>query len=212
MVRWLRKHSDDPLTAMTNWVVEHFEFGICMFDPNGLNERYRNLERWDGKWINYWTQTVASDGDINEAATKEPLVGKSLPMNTADLPFSEDSGTAPQTSELAKLAGKEREKQEKAALKERKAAEKALRKQRERERKREEPRPARHFIVLPRLSGSTSSALHFGSRERWENVTIAGVEDEVGAHCGLFIPTQNLDYTAFVERVADAVVGWCEHL
>jgi hypothetical protein len=34
------------------------------------------------------------------------------------------------------------------------------------------------------------------------------VEDEVAAHCGLFIRAQNLDYDRFVERVGNVVKSW----
>ena len=196
---------------MTTWIIEHFEFGICMFDPNGLNERYRNLEKWNGRWTNYWTQTAPRSAGNDNAAVNLPGVD-GLPANTADLPFYTESGSSSNPTEIAESSGKEREKYERTALKERKAAEKALRNQRERERKCEASRPARHFIVLPHISGSISGSLHSGSKEKWEKVMIAGVEDEVGAHCGLFIPSQNLDYPAFVEKVANRVAGWCEEL
>lgn len=39
-------------------------------------------------------------------------------------------------------------------------------------------------------------------------VEIAGVDDEVQAHCGIFIRAQNLEYDAFVERVGKVVIGW----
>ncbi|KAF8888854.1 hypothetical protein BD779DRAFT_434842 [Infundibulicybe gibba] len=58
-VRWIRKHADDPLGASQRWVVERYQFGICMFDPAGLKDRYSRLVGWNGgEWVNYWTQTV----------------------------------------------------------------------------------------------------------------------------------------------------------
>lgn len=32
-----------------------------MFDPKGLVDRYQKLEKWNGKWLNYWTQTMVHD-------------------------------------------------------------------------------------------------------------------------------------------------------
>jgi len=29
-----------------------------MFEPGGLRERYARLVGWEGRWVNYWTQTV----------------------------------------------------------------------------------------------------------------------------------------------------------
>jgi len=59
LVRWVRKHADEPFSAGKRWVIEHFQFGVSMFDPTGLKERYARLVAWQGgKWINYWTETV----------------------------------------------------------------------------------------------------------------------------------------------------------
>ncbi|KAH8109003.1 hypothetical protein DFH11DRAFT_979510 [Phellopilus nigrolimitatus] len=214
LVLWLRKHSDDPLSAMTAWVVEHFEFGICMFDPAGLTSRYQLLERWDGRWVNVWTQTVAT-GKEEEAGEGEEKEGEedgkegvhpetdALPSNTADLAQFAEPDATPAS--------------ERAQAKARKDAEKALRKQRAQERKRGGVRPARHFIVLPHARAAPADARppllhHFGSRDKWVGVTIKGVEDEVAAHCGLFIRSQNVDYDQLVERVGGIVEGWCQEL
>ena len=94
-----------------------------------------------------------------------------------------------------------REKELRKALRE---EEFALRRQREREKAHEEARPARHFIVLP-------GRAHKKARQKWERVRIGGVEDEVAAHCGLFIRAQNLEYNLFVERVAGVVERWCRN-
>lgn len=253
MVKWIRKHSDEPFSAMKRWVVEHFEFGVCMFDPSGLRERYQTLEKWDGLWVNYWTETVpkaANDhkkGDVgrNKEKAKEigPDEGKDkekpssnpdpsvLPDNTADLAILETGVPSTDASEKGnedsyehrsptpevdpKIAEKERKKAEKERAKADKEhakavkeAEKALKKQREREKKNKEPRLARHFIVQP----LNCDIPGLGSGEKWERVQIAGVEDEVAAHCGLFIKTQNLDYDALVQRVGDLVMKWCRDL
>ena len=65
----------------------------------------------------------------------------------------------------------------------------------------------RHFVALPTGLGAI-----LGGGEKWEKVRIDGVEDEVGAHCGLFIRDQNLEYEALVERVGQRVLRWCERL
>lgn len=65
-------------------------------------------------------------------------------------------------------------------------------------------RSVRHFIVLP-----TGLGRILGGAEHWEKVAIAGVEDEVAAHTGLFIPKHNLDYINFVDRIAGKVFDWC---
>ncbi|EGO01150.1 hypothetical protein SERLA73DRAFT_179241, partial [Serpula lacrymans var. lacrymans S7.3] len=38
-IRWVNKHSDSPVDAGKTWIIEHFQFGSCMFDPSGLHER-----------------------------------------------------------------------------------------------------------------------------------------------------------------------------
>lgn len=58
-MRWLNKHSNDPLSAGKRWIVERYQFGIAMFDPPDLSARYKRLIEWQGgKWVNYWTQSV----------------------------------------------------------------------------------------------------------------------------------------------------------
>jgi len=41
--------------AFRKETIEFFEFGICMFDPNGLMERYKKLEKWQGHFKAWWT-------------------------------------------------------------------------------------------------------------------------------------------------------------
>ena len=60
------------------------------------------------------------------------------------------------------------------------------------------PFKSRHFIVLPWTMGY-----------RWQSVPIAGCDDEVAAHCGIFFPDQNLEYEKLLERVSTFVVTWC---
>ncbi|KAF8522814.1 hypothetical protein JB92DRAFT_2705907, partial [Gautieria morchelliformis] len=39
VVHFISKHRSEPIAAAKRWVVESFEFGICMFDPKGLRDR-----------------------------------------------------------------------------------------------------------------------------------------------------------------------------
>ncbi|KAK0460587.1 uncharacterized protein EV420DRAFT_1533068 [Desarmillaria tabescens] len=197
LVRWARKHSDEPFTASKRWLVEHFQFGSCMFDPPELKARYTALVKWNGGlWVNYWTQTVPraqEDGYVEEADNDVAL----LQTGMAGTPStSSNSSTSlpvlgPRTASETKLAKKDNEKHLKK-----------LKKQREKEAKK--GKVGRHFIVLPTGLGKV-----LGGGEKWEKVLIGGVKDEVGAHCGLFIRGQNLDYDGLVDRVSRKILGWC---
>jgi hypothetical protein len=65
----------------------------------------------------------------------------------------------------------------------------------------------RHFIVVP-----TGLGKNLGGGENWEKVIIGGADDEVAAHCGLFIQKQNLDYDGLLERVSTRIIRWCGQL
>ncbi|KIJ46932.1 hypothetical protein M422DRAFT_778325 [Sphaerobolus stellatus SS14] len=39
-------------------ILDYMEFGICMFDPNGLTKRYMKLEKWNGQWMAWWTVVI----------------------------------------------------------------------------------------------------------------------------------------------------------
>jgi len=232
VVRWARKHSDAPFAAGKKWIVEHFQFGSCMFDVPGLKERYARLVRWDGLWVNYWTETLPGkkvDGTAvvetdseketyeerdrnNDAALLENgMAGPSTSMSFSDA-TSEAPSEIPDTPTVEpdkaalKAERKAAEKAEKARLKEEKNVEKALKKNREAEMKvKKAIIPPRHFIVLPTGLGRV-----LGGSDNWESVIVGGVQDEVAAHCGLFIRGQNLDYDGFVERIGHRVLAWCE--
>ena len=202
--RWLRKHADDPLSAMTKWVVEHFQFGSCMFDPVGLRERYKTLEVWNGPWINIWTEVPAKGKDGSTGANIKALeeedkdVRGALPSSTADvLSFA---GSEEHTSES----------DARSRAKARKAAGKTLRKEREKERMfgSFSGRPSRHFIVLPDVKNARTESTRYGSLERWERFPILNVDDEVEAHCGLFIRARNPGYENLVERVSVVILDW----
>ncbi|KZT22741.1 hypothetical protein NEOLEDRAFT_1097190 [Neolentinus lepideus HHB14362 ss-1] len=193
MIKFLRKHSDEPFSAMRSWVVEHFQFGQCMFDPVGLRDRYRALETWNGLWVNYWTETVPKPGVPPPTEASKENEDAALELTTAEI-----GGLS---SELGDEAAPLTKETEMARTKQLQKAEKELKKQRERERKAMEPRPARHFIVLP-------GAFNGKARHKWLKVPIAGAEDEVQAHCGLFIRGTNLEYDSFVDRVGDLLKSW----
>jgi hypothetical protein len=238
VVRWFRKHSDEPLTASKRWVVEHFQFGSCMFDPTGLRDRYKLLVAWQGGlWVNYWTQTaprpksrggtdienreeqvLANDVGLlangvapstSTPASPSPTHSSGDPPDVVAEPDTTKHG--PLTKSEAKVADKTAQKSAKAEEKQRQKAEKDRQKQLKKLQKQHEAnnelKPGRHFIVLPTGLGQV-----LGGGEKWEKVTIAGVEDEVAAHCGLFIKGQNLEYEAFVDRVGKRVLQWCEQM
>ncbi|KAH9477613.1 hypothetical protein JR316_0009837 [Psilocybe cubensis] len=241
LVRWLRKHADEPFTASKRWIVEHFQFGICMFDPSGLKQRYTNLVDWGtrgGLWVNYWTTTVprakrnllllnrsplhhepSSDTlDNNEALLANGILTPTSTTSSSSFDSSQHSYTTghsfssstnspspPPYAELSKSELKAAHKEEKKHRKEEEKAKAKSAKQEEKEHKKS--KTVRHFVVTPTGLGQV-----LGGLEKWENVPIAGVDDEVNAHTGLFIPTQNLDYDGLVERVAIKVLGWCERI
>ena len=206
IVRWLRTHSDDPWSAGKRLVVEHFQFGISMFDPLGLKTRYANLVEWQGGlWVNYWTQTIprhrqsqassGQDSHITTQTSTELLLDNDNALLVNGI-LSSDAGDEHTASEetMSQTAPEDVEQQIKEAEK-RKVKEK------------NKQEKGKHFIVLPRGLGHV-----LGGVDKWERVIIGGVEDEVSAHTGLFRPDQNLDYEDLVERVEARILGWCEDL
>jgi hypothetical protein len=216
VVRWAQKHSDAPFTAGRKWIVEHFQFGSCMFDYPGLKDRYTRLVGWTGLWVNYWTETVPKrKGDgavvVEEGNEKEKVEARDKANDAAlmEMGLVRSSSPAPPADVTSRqppetLDAKVMQKVEKARLKQEKTAEKALKKQREVELKAKKIAHPRHFIVLP-----TGLGRRLGGSDKWEVVTIGGVQDEVAAHCGLFIRGHNLDYDGLVESVGQRVLAWC---
>jgi len=246
---WLRKHHDDPISAAKRWVIERFQFGICMFDPAGLKARYARLVKWEGEgglWINYWTKTIPvahhrrsrvepikateapkleridndeallangiiPPSDVNATRTSRPATPS---FEVASITSSTGSLSNPPlhvtpTKAEAKASENETQKGDKGKEKDKqlKQEEKARAKAAKQEEKKGKTKAEHHFVVLPNGLGQA-----LGGFERWENVAIAGVEDEVNAHTGLFIPHHNLDYDALVDRVSTRILGWCEKL
>ena len=100
---------------------------------------------------------------------------------------------------------KERAKREKELTKQREAKQKELAKRDKSGKEGKQRDKSYHFVVLPTGLGQI-----LGGAEHWESVPIAGVDDEVAAHCGLFIRGQNLDYDGLVERVGRKVLEICD--
>jgi hypothetical protein len=190
-------------------VVEHFQFGISMFDPLGLKTRYAHLVEWQGGlWVNYYTQTIprhrqnqSASGEgsriTTQTSTTESLLDNdnALLANGMISSGAGDEHTAPEgTTSQATPQPEDVEKQikeaEKTKVKEKNKQEKG-----------------KHFIVLPRGLGNV-----LGGVDKWERVIIGGVEDEVSAHTGLFKSDQNPGYEDLLERVEARILGWCENL
>ncbi|KAF8801097.1 hypothetical protein BYT27DRAFT_7342162 [Phlegmacium glaucopus] len=164
IVRWLRTHADDPLSASKRWAVEHFQFGISMFDHRVGDVGLMTSEGVIGDQESHQSSNPSIHSPSSQPA--EAPISHMTPQNTAK-----------------KL--QEKNKQEKTQV----------------------LKSGKHFIVLPNGLG-----LVLGGMDKWEQVLIGGVEDEVTAHTGLFIPDQNLDYEGLVERVKARVLVWCENL
>lgn len=49
-----------------------------MFDPSGLNERYRLLVKWDGVWVNYCTETVGETKEAGVIGCEQGEMGKEM--------------------------------------------------------------------------------------------------------------------------------------
>jgi len=172
-----------------------------MFDPNGLRDRYASLVRWNGLWCNYWTVTVPKVEDEGEKREEgDNLVP--LETNMDGSSASVQSLTEADLAQEGESIGKDGE--QKDSDKKDKENEKEKTKEKKKKKK---PKSGRHFVVLPNGIGE-----FLGGVEKWEQVTIAGVDDEVAAHCGLFIRNQNLDYDGLVERVGKRIMRWCDEV
>jgi len=244
-VLFLQKHPDAPVSAMSRWVVEHFEFGFAMFDYSELWERYNKLERWNGAWVNFWTETVGQDESIGENAGAQD--GKWVERwSTSDGRALVVGGRGGAVSPsviiedeferaMKKATEKERKKRDKEESVRRKKEEKLQLKAEKQERERlqmeretairEGREPPPEIRTKPTDSSPSSEQMsssndrrspqHFitlpwSSKDRWLKVKVNGVEDEVAAHCGLFIRSQNPQYDDFVARVGRVVLGWLQ--
>lgn len=219
------------MTAMYRWVVEYLEFGFAMFDYGELWDRYKRLEKWNGHWINFWTVTDGEDVVEEGEPSRPPTPSISAPLSPRGLLPKPPPGIGTQfESEFEKAMKKAANKRAKAQDKVVKAAAKAKAKATpvpELHIEEVSPKDGQSSQELTRLprSGSRSPSPHhlsetekiiarhfitlpWSSKGKWVKVKVAGVEDEVGAHCGIFIKNQNLEYERFVERVGDVVKAW----
>lgn len=177
--------------------------------------------------MNYWTETVpddkskhaANDGSSgeNKDHSQRSSASSSWMDNDSALiangiivtPTPENTSSETATASSNPSETKTQLEEEKERKKER-TFEKLF-KRREKGSKSGNPKPKskskRHFVVLP-----DGLAERLGGFDRWEQVEIAGVESEVDAHLGLFIPGNNLKYEGLVERIGKKVLDWCEDL
>jgi len=212
IVHWALKHADNPVHAGKRWVVEHLQFPAAMFDPTGLKARYLRLVSWEGGlWINYWTHTrPRSDGteadDVmatqhvadNDAALLDVGVVPSSPSTSSQLA----SPTSPVVRSEALKEEDHKATKEQELLKSWQGRWEADVKNKEKGIK---AKLGHHFVVLPTGLGSI-----LGGGDKWEKFLIAGAEDEVAAHTGLFIRHLNVDYERLIERVGKQILEWCE--
>ena len=155
----------------------------------------------DGSLVDSIHSSTSPSDTVNSTLVRGPeLPTLGSPTKSAD------KATAKAVQKAEKEAANAAQKAKKTLMKEAKAADKALKKQHEAERKTKKGIiPPRHFIVLPTGLGRV-----LGGVENWERIQIGGVQDEVAAHCGLFVRGQNLDYDGLVGKVGKRVLGWCE--
>ena len=158
-----------------------------MFDPIGLKDRYTRLVAWQGVWVNYWTQTLPKGKggtQADETRANQQVADNDVALLQANILLPTELSAAAHTPN-------ESREQREAYVKS--------------EERKSKARPGHHFVVLPSGLGEV-----LGGANRWENVLIKGAEDEVAAHCGMFIRDRNLDYDGLVERVGRRILGWCE--
>lgn len=145
-------------------------------------------------WVNYWTHTLPPDNRRLDSKAE----ARSAELAYNDRGLIESGIVEPPTNDLSQ-SPIDREWMEHIT--------KAKGSKSKAEKEKSKGKRGRHFIVLP-----TGMGKQLGGGERWENIIIGGVEDEVAAHCGLFIREQNLDYDGFLGRVAARIIAWCEQL
>ncbi|KAJ3814610.1 hypothetical protein F5876DRAFT_86316 [Lentinula aff. lateritia] len=227
LVRWTRKHSNEPFSAGKRWVVEHFQF-----------DRYTNLVSSRSLlWVNYWTMTApTSSNDASHSAgtetvrqqlldnNDEALIGAGI-ANSSENPLgpvqtlvepsvsSSNSMLVDGVPEAPVVLGPKTKSENKAHLKD---AEKELRIQ-QKERKKEMKEIQKNQKAAQKERDTHAKAAkkdkakgerHFvvlptglgailGGGDHWEQVVIGGVDNE------------NIDYAKLVERVGLRIIEWC---
>lgn len=174
----------------------------------------------DDKWVERWT---TGDGSALVVGGRDGTLSASVVIEN-EFERAMKKATEKQRKKREKEESKRREKEEKARLKAEKEELERL-KLEEEEAIKEGREPPLEIKIKPTYSSSLSeqtstsndkaSPQHFitlpwSSKNRWLKVKIAGVEDEVAAHCGLFIRGQNLQYDDFVARVGRVVLSWSQ--
>lgn len=182
-----------------------------MFDPLGLKSRYAHLVEWKGGlWVNYWTQTPPRLVQKQASSSNEILLDndEALLTNGIISSGSSDGLGTPDGGELQQSSSQPAEiPRPQDTPKQNKQAGKSKVKRKNKQEKGQELKSGKHFIVLPVGVGRI-----LGGIDKWEQVLVGGVEDEVSAHTGLFMPNRNLDYEGLVERVEAKILDWCENL
>ncbi|KAH7105490.1 hypothetical protein BKA62DRAFT_689865 [Auriculariales sp. MPI-PUGE-AT-0066] len=219
---FLQRHLDDPLGGVHRWIVKNLEFGSSMYDARGLLTRYDGLVQWSSKggdrhFVNYWTTTIPPPQyDPKEAPellattalspSVTPGLGRdsskpvfslpfgSLPSKPSTLEHSWWHSSLPDEAELrarlsSYLPGLRRVGQVSPAT----AMTSIVSQSSSHEPLGSEPKP-HHFIVLPYNEGDR--------RAQWYRIVIAGAEDEVSAHQGIFMRHRNLAYDDLAERLS----------
>ena len=236
LVHFIAKHRSEPIAAARRWVVESLEFGICIFDPKGLRDRYAALERWPGRWVAFWTETVPHDKEAHETQRQETAAlevgvradtqgGSSSPERIAEVVSTMSLSSQLTQSSLSispsfeleadtPLSGSMTEAEDKSAhrqaMNEPKKHDKELK---------ADQRHREAGLKAMQKERKPNSPHHFvvrpfrepsGMKHRWEKVKIRGAKDEVEAHCGLFIRDINPAYDDFVRRVAEIAKEWVD--
>ncbi|KAJ6625211.1 hypothetical protein B0H10DRAFT_2004126 [Mycena sp. CBHHK59/15] len=149
VVRWVRKHSDEPFSAGKRFIVEYFQFGSCMFDPSDLKDRYARLVAWPGglgehaKKLNAEEEEADNDMALLQTGMTSMSTGESYA--TADTSLSSSASTSTAAPSISSTLAspspsdwslnpppsgtKALEKAAKAAEKERRSVEKAREKE-----------------------------------------------------------------------------------
>jgi hypothetical protein len=177
-----------------------------MFDPSGLRDRYKRLVHWDGKWVNYWTITAGYYPSLEtdeRKGYKKVEMENNVALLTSGVVYADDlqklksrspspsPSPSPTPSPLPSPAASTISLLSPNGI--------SMTDQIDHEPQR---RSKHHFITLPLGVGSL-----LGGQAAWVRTPIAGAEDEVAAHTGLFMRDKNLDYDDFVMRVGDWVTG-----
>lgn len=171
-VRFLNKHSDAPVAAMSRWVVEYFEFGWAMFDYPNLLDRYEKLENWDGDWVCFWTVTGGEEiegGEPMDDNERPPTPRKRRrippPGEALENEFERAMRSAMQKEENRQL--KEAKKQAEKEERNRERARRKEEEEQERKRKKEEEAQERERQkAADALEKERKKAAEFQQKER----------------------------------------------